>query len=146
MSVHLVLIVGVDGRPAARQALCAAAGMAVATGAALVAVHVAQVPAVVYAAPPSAAGALASANDLSADHAHFDCELTLAGHQLPWTFETRHGDAATELLRAADEHDAACIVIGARRRHLVTRILMRSVTERLLHLTHRPVVVVPPPG
>ncbi|MDP1818322.1 MAG: universal stress protein [Acidimicrobiales bacterium] len=146
MATHPVLIVGVDGSPAARHALGTAAKLAVASGACLVAVHVRQVPAIVYAAPVTGAGELAAANELAADHAHIDCELVLAGHDISWTFETRHGDAATELQRAADDHDAACIVVGRHGHRLVTRVLTGSVTGRLVHHAHRPVLVVPPPN
>ena len=146
MSIRPVLIVGVDGGAGARHALGVAADLAGATGAALVAVHVAQVPAAVHMASGSAAGALVSAIDLAADHAHFDCELILAARDVPWTFEARHGDTVTELLRAAEDHEACYIIVGRRRRVVVTRMLTRSVTDRLLHLAHRPVVVVPAPG
>lgn len=145
MATRPVLIVGVDGTPASRHALAAAADLAATTGAALIAVHVARLPAAVHAAPVTAAGELAAANDLAADHAHFDCELLLAGHDIAWTFQARHGDAATELQRAADDHDAAFIVVGQHRHRLVTRMLMRSVTDRLVHHAHRPVLVVPIP-
>lgn len=145
MAARPVLLVGVDGTPASRHALAAAADLAATTGAVLIAVHVSRLPAAVHAAPITAAGELAAANDLAADHAHFDCELLLAGHDIPWTFETRQGDAATELQRAADDHDAACIVVGHHRHRLLSRVLMRSVTDRLLSRADRPVVVVPTP-
>ena len=144
MPSRCVLIVGVDGASAARGALGAAANLAAATGATLVAVHVARVPVALYSAPITGAGELAAANELAADHAHFDCELALAGRGVPWTFETRHGDPAAELRRAADDHDAACIVIGRDGHRLVTRVLTGSVTDRLVHHTHRPVLIVPP--
>ena len=129
MSNRPVLIVGVDGGAGARHALGVAAELAGATGAALVAVHVAQVPAAVHMASGSAAAALVSAIDLAADHAHFDCELILAGRDVPWTFEARHGDTVTELLRAAEDHEACYTIVGRRRRVVVTRMLTRSVTE-----------------
>lgn len=144
MTTPPVVIVGVDGSPAARDALAVAAELAAATGASLVAVHVEHVPAAVYAAPAHGIGSLTAANDLAADHAHFDCELVLAGQSIPWTFETRHGKTAAELQRAADEHDAACIVVGRHRHGFVTRVLTGSVTERLVHCADRPVLVVPP--
>ncbi len=145
MNLGLVLVVGVDGSPGGRHALAAAADLGAATGARLVAVHVEHVPAAVYAAPTIATGALAVANDLAADHAHVDCELALAGHDIAWTFETRHGDPATELQRAGDDHDAACIVVGRHGHRLLARVLTGSVTDRLVHHAHRPVLVVPPP-
>jgi nucleotide-binding universal stress UspA family protein len=74
-----------------------------------------------------------------------DCELVLAGHDIAWSFERRQGDAATELLRAADDHDATCVVVGRHGHRLITRVLMGSVTDRLVHHADRPVLVVPPP-
>lgn len=145
MAARPVLVVGVDGSAAARHALNAAAELAAATAASLVAVHVMRVPVAAYVAPAAGAGELAVANELAADHAHFDCEPTLAGHDVPWTFETRHGDPATELQHAADAHAAACVVVGRHGHRLVTRVLTGSITDRLVHHAHRPVLVVPPP-
>jgi nucleotide-binding universal stress UspA family protein len=143
MGTRPVMIVGVDGSPAARDALGAAADLARVTQAFLVAVHVAHVPGVLHVAPASGSGSLHAATELTADEAHVDCELVLAGRDVAWTFEARHGDAATELRRAADDHDAACIVIGRHRHGLVSRLLLGSVGDRLVHHAQRPVVVVP---
>lgn len=139
-----VVIVGVDGSPAARDALAVAARLAAATGGSLVAVHVEHIPAAVYATPVHGSGSLTAANDLAADHAHFDCELILAGQNIPWTFETRHGKVAAELQHAADDHDAACIVVGRQSHRFVARALTGSVTKLLVHRADRPVLVVPP--
>lgn len=108
------------------------------------AVHVAHVPGALDVAPVSGAGTLHAATVLTADEVHVDCEVALADQEVPWTFETRRGDPATELRRAADDHDAACIVVGHHRHGLVTRLLMGSVADRLVHDAPRPIIVVPP--
>lgn len=41
-------------------------------------------------------------------------ERVLVGSRLRWTYETRRGDPAVELARAAEEHDALLIVVGTR--------------------------------
>lgn len=144
MPTHPVLIVGVDGSSAARKALWAAAELARATDASLVAVHVGDFPEALHVAPISGAGALQAATELAADAVHVDCELVLAGQDVPWTFEARRGDAAHELGRAAEDHDAACIVVGRHPHGLVTRVFGGSVADRLVRSAQRPVVVVPP--
>lgn len=144
MATRPVMIVGVDGSSAARDALDAAAKLARATDASLVAVHVAHLSGVLHVAPVTGSAALHAATELTADDVHVECELVLAAKDIRWTFEARHGDAATELRRAADEHDAACIVVGRHHHGLVARLLAGSVADRLVHEAQRPVVVVPP--
>lgn len=55
------------------------------------------------------------------------------------------GDAASELLRVADERDAEYVVIGVRKRSAVGKALFGSVAQDVLMDTDRPVVVVPRP-
>ena len=50
---------------------------------------------------------------------------------------------AEALLRAADEHDALAIVVGATNRGPVAGGLLGSVTYQVVHRSKRPVVVVP---
>jgi nucleotide-binding universal stress UspA family protein len=52
---------------------------------------------------------------------------------------------AEALLRAADEHDALAIVVGATNRGPVAGGLLGSVTYQVVHRSRRPVVVVPAP-
>lgn len=140
-----VIVVGVDGSGGAAVALAATARLAAATGTGVVGVHVAHVPAIVTATPEAlAAGAAVVANDELADRCHLDCELALAGTGIAWTFELRYGDPATELARAGQDHDAACIVVGRHGHRPLARLLLGSVTDRLVHHADRPVLVVPP--
>ena len=53
---------------------------------------------------------------------------------------------ADALLRAADEHDALVVVVGATGRGPITGSLLGSVTYQVVHRSTRPVVVVPAPA
>lgn len=139
-----VLVVGVDGSAGAAGALAAAAQLARATHHQVVAVHVENVPAAVFAAPTVGAGDMVTAIDEGANQCHLGCELALAGTDIVWSFEVRAGDPATELVAAGRDHQAACIVVGRRGHSRLARLLVGSVTDRLVHHADRPVLVVPP--
>jgi nucleotide-binding universal stress UspA family protein len=53
-----------------------------------------------------------------------------------------YGRAATEILDKAKEFDADMIVMGSRGLTDLTSVLVGSVTHKVLHLTHTPVLVV----
>jgi nucleotide-binding universal stress UspA family protein len=55
------------------------------------------------------------------------------------------GNAARQLAQIADEVAADLIVIGTRGHSAVAGVLLGSVTQRLLHIAHCPVLAVPPP-
>jgi hypothetical protein len=50
---------------------------------------------------------------------------------------------AASLVAAADEHEAAVVVVGSRGRSAAREILLGSVAMSALHHSHRPVMVVP---
>lgn len=139
-----VVVVGVDGSEAAATALAAAARLAADAGYRIVAVHAEHTPVIATGAPAVGAVAVPDGGEL-ADRCHLDCELVLADTAVMWSFQVRRGDPVTVLVAAADELDAALIVVGRhspRRR----RLLLGSVLARLLSHAHRPVLLVPPPG
>ena len=138
-----VLVVGMHGTVAALRALQAAISLTLAARGELVAVYVnARSPAAALGSTTGLA-ALAVAREATADQAHLSCELELAGCPFEWAFETRCGDAASELERAAEERGAACIVVGKDAHRLVHRMVFSSVADRLIQHARRPVIVVP---
>lgn len=56
----------------------------------------------------------------------------------------RLGGPAHEIADAAAALEADLIVVGSRGRSPVSEVLLGSVPVRLLHIAHRPVLVVPP--
>jgi nucleotide-binding universal stress UspA family protein len=66
---------------------------------------------------------------------------TLEGARRPWRFGVRTGDPAIQLDLAAEEHGAAdLVVVGARGHSITHRLLLGSVSTRLLHHARRPVL------
>ena len=79
--------------------------------------------------------------ELADRQARRGCELAAeAGiHAVPLT---AFGKPAATILRVADEHDAAVIVLGAGNRSTLGGVL-GSVVARVVHDTNRPVLVIP---
>lgn len=138
-----VVLVGVDGSQRSVPALAAAARLAAVTGNRIVAVHVVPARPLVTAAPVSGVGTLVVADDEATDRCHMDCELVLAGADVAWQFEVRHGDPVTELTPAAAEHDALCVAIGRSLRRRFTCGSRSTTSERLVRRCDSPVLVVP---
>ena len=57
--------------------------------------------------------------------------------------ETHVGHIAAAILKAADEHDARIVVLGSSSRTDLPRMLLGGVASRLLHMSTRPVLIVP---
>jgi nucleotide-binding universal stress UspA family protein len=57
--------------------------------------------------------------------------------------ESREGDVAESVLDIAREQQADIVVVGKRGASAVERLLIGSVSERLVKLAHLPVIVVP---
>jgi nucleotide-binding universal stress UspA family protein len=53
-----------------------------------------------------------------------------------------YGHAAKFIVEAADEHDVGVIVMGSRGRSDLAGLVLGSTAHKVIHLTHRPVLVV----
>ncbi len=60
--------------------------------------------------------------------------------------EADFGHISRRILDIADDYDARIIVLGARGRHDLPHLPLGSVSHRLLHGAHRPVLIVPRPA
>jgi nucleotide-binding universal stress UspA family protein len=140
MGLYDHIVVGVDGSDASAQAAETAGRLAVGLDAKVTAVYVRQLPPAV---PPFGAAIYLESywqegERLAAERA----AEGLDGYGAPWRFEVRTGDPSVQLERSADEHGADLVVVGARGHSLGHRLLLGSVSTRLVHHTRRPVLVV----
>jgi nucleotide-binding universal stress UspA family protein len=133
------IVVGYDGSACGRQALDAAIDLSKALGDGLVAVFG-------YAPPGIWGGEIA-------DHEQAIAELgerlmneakgraVTQGVDLELEMIAKHGPEA--LVEAADAHDARMIVVGSFGESALKGVLLGSTPNKLLHMTDRPVLVVP---
>ena len=70
---------------------------------------------------------------------------TEAGSGVPLNFEVRDGNAASEILHRASEMPSDLIVMGTHGRSGFERLVLGSVTEKVIHKAPCPVLTVPPP-
>jgi nucleotide-binding universal stress UspA family protein len=138
------ILVAFDGSPEAELALAHGVALAQHQRARLALVAVlAPVPPLAWQAP---GGVRQLHDDQQAD---LDQRLRAAADRvpddLPLTTLLLEGDPAHELLRAVQEGDHDVIVVGSRGRGRVTAALLGSVSNRLLHAAHVPVIVVHAP-
>ncbi len=135
------ILVAFDGSPEAELALDHAVALAQHQRARLALIAVlAPVPPLAWQAP---GGVRQLHDDQEAD---LDRRLRAAADRvpddLPLTTRLLEGDPAHELLRAAREGDHDVIVMGSRGRGRVSAALLGSVSNRLLHTSPVPVIVV----
>jgi nucleotide-binding universal stress UspA family protein len=135
------VVVGHDGRPAARAALDAALELAECLGAHLHVVH--SVTVADYGVDPDIE-AFEQVRDRNLAEERAAIVAALAGRSIRWTYHEEQGDPAERLARLADEVGARYIVVGATHRALLH--VGGSVPKRLLHIQGRPVLVVPEPA
>ena len=62
---------------------------------------------------------------------------------LPWRLHVAMGDPAERILERAAELRSSCVVIGSRGLNVVERLLFGSVTDKVIHLSPVPVLLVP---
>jgi nucleotide-binding universal stress UspA family protein len=135
------LIVGVDGSEPSLVALRWAAGLAGQTGATLVVVHVRHTP-TIWSENASAFRALKPYIEELQQEASARSAEVLSEAGLPVSFEVRDGDPAEQLNRAAMEMHADLIVVSGHGYRGLDRLLLGSVSTRLVHTASVPVTVV----
>lgn len=137
---------GTDGSEASRLAIREAGALAQQSGRSVVLVFVRESR---YQATSSvlSVGALAPLQEC------LDGEQTIAQAQgiavldalgVPWSFELRYGQPATELMKAATAHEAETIVVAGRRHGAIGSVAHSSVTAQLLHRWPHALLVVRP--
>ena len=136
-----VIIWATDGSSGAEQALQFAKGLAQADGARLVVVHVKEITAgrggtypVKVDEDKVQAAIRKQVEDLKQEG--LQAKLQLA--------DVMAGGAAHAIAEVADEEGADLIVVGTRGYGALVELLVGSVTQRLLHIVHCPVLAVPP--
>jgi nucleotide-binding universal stress UspA family protein len=72
-----------------------------------------------------------------------DWTTPLADAGVEYSTVVVHGDPVTGLLGAADDADADVIVVGARGYGVLKGLALGSVSNKLVHVSKRPVTVVP---
>ena len=141
MGVYRHILVGVDGSDASAQAAEMAGRLAADVGAKLTVVFVRQLPTV----PASPFGVT-----MDLDTYWEDQERAVSSRAagvlnklgVAWRLEVRTGDPAVQLELAADVNGADLVVVGARGHSVAHRLLLGSVSSRLLRHARRPVLVV----
>ncbi|MTD13480.1 hypothetical protein GIS00_05915 [Nakamurella sp. YIM 132087] len=143
------MIVGVDDLPNCGRPLRAAVFLARAAGRQVVLVHVRK------RALPMVEGYVPIPEELeSGERAEKAVEQQLQADLaaspdlvgVDWELVSVSGEAATELIRIADERDAACVVVGKRHRgfaEVIHRITEGSVSRAVVSAHKFPVLVVP---
>ncbi|HMK73500.1 MAG TPA: universal stress protein [Myxococcaceae bacterium] len=137
------IIVAYDGSPPARRALAFAEELAQAFRSALTLLHAIHVPVT----PPEAAlagWAELLAAEQRAGEALVD-EAVQAVRKAGFQVEARVvvGSPAEQLAEAAAGADVDLVVAGTTGKGAMARVLLGSVTTRLLHISPKPVLVVP---
>jgi len=135
------ILVGVDGSEPALKAARLAAEIALRFGARLALGYV--VPRLLL--PPDAYGL--SVAEVEQEHEHFARKVLGAARarlgepSLEVEELVLHGPPAESLAEAAAQLDADLVVVGSRGRGAVARTLLGSVTDRLVHVCGKPVLV-----
>jgi nucleotide-binding universal stress UspA family protein len=135
-----VIVWATDGSSGAERALPFAKGLAQAYGARLVVAHVKELLAARGAVPVKVDEGEVQAvirkqvEDLKQEGLNATLQLA----------DVMAGGAAHAIAEIADEEGADLIVVGTRGYGPLVELLVGSVTQRLLHIVHCPVLAVPP--
>jgi nucleotide-binding universal stress UspA family protein len=134
------IVLALDGSEASRQAIPLAAELAKRDGAKIVVAHVEED------VVGKGGGPIHATEDEIQDEIRREAE-ELSQNGIQTSVEMRAvmlGGPAHPIAEIADEANADLIVAGTRGHSQIAGLLVGSVTQRLLHIAHRPVLVVPP--
>jgi nucleotide-binding universal stress UspA family protein len=138
------IVVATDGSPGAECAVEKAVLLAKALGEPLTVLAVWQVPTSTFAYGQVAwTPELAAAEQERAERAAASAAATAADANVNVDIVVRQGMPIDQILRLADERDAELIVLGSHGWGAIKRMWFGSVSTRVLHEAHRPVLVVP---
>src|SRR2546423_14888929 len=135
------IVAGVDASERSTEAAVLAARLAKALGAQLTIVHVRHMPAM-WAPEVGSEVSFEEYADAIEKEARSQVEDALRDCGVEWDFVSAFGDPADQLEATAAELGAAMIVIGSQGKGAVQRLLLGSVSTRLVHHATRPVLVV----
>jgi nucleotide-binding universal stress UspA family protein len=140
------MVVATDGSPHARRAAQFAARLARELGAAeVVLVNAGHIPTVALGAPEVQVdyGALEEGFERAGHAVLKDAATIFRGlDNVPVTTQYRRGEPSGEIIAAAAEAKADLIVMGSRGRGQIGGLILGSVSERVLHGAHVPVLIV----
>jgi nucleotide-binding universal stress UspA family protein len=136
-----LIVVGVDGSPAADEAVREAVELADATGAAIVFVATYAVVNV-YGEPFYHAAPTESDELPAAQKAAVDAVAVAEAAGVAAEIEVVEGNAASEILHVAEQREADLIVVGSRGLGGLSSAFLGSVSRWLLSHAHIPVLVV----
>ena len=137
------IVVGLDGSPQSDRAFAVARDMAALTKAAVTIVHVREMM-----LAPAVGGVprRIDEDEIETKIRTQAAELAKAGNggELQIVATTAAGGPAHDIANVARTAGADLIVVGTRGMGVIAGLLLGSVTQRLLHLAHCPVLAVPP--
>jgi nucleotide-binding universal stress UspA family protein len=131
------ILVGLDGSDEAERGLAAARALAAKSGNSIVLLRT-------YSVPPPAGVEFATYPADFAQTLEMGAKEYLGSAAKPGEKTlVVMGDATTAILEAAEELDVALIVLSSSGKGLARRLTLGSTTDRVIHGTERPVLVIP---
>jgi nucleotide-binding universal stress UspA family protein len=142
MSKPEKIVVGNDGSDYSIAAVKLAAEIAKALGATLDVVHVSHLPVTFYAAAFETPIDLQAQMDALKAEAETRAKTALAEVGIDGNLVTLDGNPADALVEYAENEKAGLLVVGSRGAGAIERFLLGSVSNRVVHHAHCPVLVV----
>jgi nucleotide-binding universal stress UspA family protein len=137
------ILVGVDGSEGSRKALAFAVGLARNLGARLTLMAVLEPPIVLPFGPMESFAVVPTISDQHLEALRKMLRECAAAHLgVPMDEVVEVGRAAETITDQADKRNADLIVMGAHGHNPAKRLLIGSVSDRVVHISRRPVTVV----